>query len=380
MRRIGTLTLSLVLTGWAPALVRAAAATAPATLPSLTELEKGFRALYADLQQRTVRVIVPVQMSPNLLGEHPLNKWAPLIDPKIRDALTHAAQNQAMGPRVYVEAPRQGSQGGAVQVATQPQQIPPATAEAARVPLSPPTPTLHVEFIGLVLDAHGNVLVPIFIDKAVAHAPLQVSFETGLKTTTAQIVEADPMTALTVVRLAEPAGKPVTFADARPPDGSLIMILTPTRRQARLSIWPGAADETGILCDASGKVCGIARNHHALLTTTFKPIVDQLVTGAPIKRALLGIAIAELPADHPMRAQIPNLGTRPAARVEGFLENSPAARAGVQLGDLIVQLNDDPVEDIATFAAAVANCRGNAALHILRNGQSLTISVPLAQQ
>jgi serine protease Do len=188
------------------------------------------------------------------------------------------------------------------------------------------------------------------------------------------------MTSLTVVKLAEPAGKPVAFANARPADGSLIMILTPTRRQARLGIWPGAAEETGILFDATGKVCGIARNHHALLTATFKPIVDQLTTGEPIKRGVLGVAIAEVPPDHPMRAQIPKLGNRPAARVEGFLQNSPAARAGVQLGDLIVQLNDDPVEDIATFAAAVANCRGTATLHILRNGQPIQIPVELAER
>src|SRR4051794_39845965 len=99
MRPKGTFTLALVLTGWTVALAPAQSTTTTTTasttsvvaLPSLAELEKGVRALYADVQQRTVRVIVPIQMSPSALGEHPLSKWAPQINPQVRETLTQAA-------------------------------------------------------------------------------------------------------------------------------------------------------------------------------------------------------------------------------------------------------------------------------------------------
>ena len=86
--------------------------------------------------------------------------------------------------------------------------------EASRIPLPPQTTTINAEFIGLVLDTRGDVLVPLYIDAAYLKGPLQVTLDEK-SVTSANVVAADRLTSLTVIRLAQPAGQPVTFAADR---------------------------------------------------------------------------------------------------------------------------------------------------------------------
>ena len=155
---------------------------------------------------------------------------------------------------------------------------------------------------------------------------------------------------------------------------------SPTRRATRLGVWTGTADENAVLVDPRGNFSAIVRNGHALFPATYVPIVKQLIEGGPVKRAQLGALIHEVGSDDPIRPTLPALGSRPAARVEQVIANTAAEKAGLQVGDLILSLNDEPVEDVATFAAAIANCRGRTQLHILRAGEPQTISVELAAQ
>ena len=349
------------------------------TMPSLAALDREVQQLFRDAQERTVRVIVPIHLPARLIEqEHPLARWGQQLDPKVREQLAAAARNDGNGMRVFVD-PR-----AATTPATQPAQpstqpAPQLSQEQNFVPLTPQTTLVNAEFIGLVLDARGDVLVPLFIDAAYQQGPLHVTVDDH-RVTTATIVAADRQTSLTVVRLAQPAGQAVKFAQAKPAAGSLLLMMSPTRRVARLGVWSGIADDNAILVALDGSIAGIVRNGHALYPAMFGPVVDQLVRGEQVRRATLGVLIREIPADDPRRGQLEVLGSRPAARVDGVFANSAAARAGLRAGDLILSMGDQPVEDVATFAAAIANQRGPTAFRIIRDGKEMTVKVELQAQ
>ena len=366
----------------------AGAALAQSTEPALATLERDVRALYQSAQQHIVRVNVPVHLSTKLLDqEHPLVKWGRQLDPAILQKLAEAARQKGGGVRVYLESPRPATppttaQGGAQTVSstsTTQAITPPGIGEATRLPLPPDVATINVEFIGLVLDVHGDVLVPLFIDPAYQDGPLQVTVD-DTTVTTAQLIAADRLTALSVVQLNQPAGQPVTFAADKPPAGSLVLMLAPTRRSVRLGVWAGTADENALLVDPRGNFSAIVRNGHALFPATFVPVVQQLITTGMVKRAQLGVFIREVGTDDPIRAKLSNLGSRPAAFVQEVIAGSAAERAGLAAGDLILRVNDDPVEDVVTFAAAIANCRGKTQVQILRDGELQVIAVDLQPQ
>jgi S1-C subfamily serine protease len=71
------------------------------------------------------------------------------------------------------------------------------------------------------------------------------------------------------------------------------------------------------------------------------------------------------------------LGARSAARVDAVLPDSAAAEAGMQTGDVIVAVGGEPVEDVPTFAAAIAAREGATELTVLRNGKQRGITVDL---
>ncbi|MEO6434333.1 MAG: PDZ domain-containing protein, partial [Tepidisphaeraceae bacterium] len=212
--------------------------------------------------------------------------------------------------------------------------------------------------------------------KAYLKGPLSVSVDEQAATT-ATVINADTKTSLTLIRLDMPAGKPVKFAPRRPAMGSVVLMISPARRAARLAVWAGGQDDNAILFNRDGEVAGIIRNGHGLYTSTLMPVIEQLLTGEPVRRAELGVKIREVASDDPRRVQQPALGSRSAAMVEEVLPQSAAAVAGLQVGDLILALAGEPVEGVATFAAAIANRRGRTEMVILRDGEERKIIVDL---
>jgi hypothetical protein len=322
--------------------------------PLLAALNLECQQLYQRIEARTVRVIVPVPV--------PVDQFLAHVDPRLR------AQLQANSPRLFVRAP-----------ATQAVQVSP---DSNLIPLPSGNATLHVEFIGLILNGEGDVLLPVFIDPAYAQSPLIVNVD-DRQATTARVVGADRLTALTIVRLAEPpaAGEVAKFSKAKPSPGSILLMVSPTRRQARLGVWTGAAEgDNAIAITREGRVAAIVRNGNALYPSTFAPIVQQLLSGGAVRRASLGVQIMAVRAEDPQRVQLKELGARPAARIVDVLADSAAAKAGLQAGDLILSLAGEAIEDIPTFAAALANRSGPTELMILRDGEPRKIVVDLKVQ
>jgi S1-C subfamily serine protease len=63
--------------------------------------------------------------------------------------------------------------------------------------------------------------------------------------------------------------------------------------------------------------------------------------------------------------------------IHGVLQNSPAAKAGIQPGDLVMQVAGQSVSDVPEMLSSVAALKPGevASLSVLRNGKKLELRV-----
>jgi serine protease Do len=111
---------------------------------------------------------------------------------------------------------------------------------------------------------------------------------------------------------------------------------------------------------------------------TAKRVIAQLKDSGHVTRGWLGVQI------QPVTTGIANsLGLKKAegAIVDSAQDGSPAARAGVQAGDVITAVNGTPVKDARDLARSIGMLAPNASvkLDILRQGAARSVTVTLAQ-
>jgi S1-C subfamily serine protease len=153
------------------------------------------------------------------------------------------------------------------------------------------------------------------------------------------------------------------------------MFLSPNSGVGRLMIWTNELKDWGVVVSMDGAIYGFARQGQFLLAAGCKPAVDQLAKDGQVRRAKIGVGIAEVAQNDPARESDPVLGTQPAVRVNEIAANSAAAGAGLKVGDLILQLNDQPVGDPHSFAAAMSEPSGKTSVKLLRDGREQTLTL-----
>jgi len=155
--------------------------------------------------------------------------------------------------------------------------------------------------------------------------------------------------------------------------------------QTDASINPG--NSGGPLLDIYGNVVGVNAAigsptggnvgiGFAIPATTAKFVMDQLITKGKVTRGYLGLVPNNLqPADQQ------RYGVKEGALVTGVSEGSPAAKAGIQVEDVITQFNGQPIHDEVELRDAVARATPNqpATLTIMRNGRQQTITVNVGE-
>jgi serine protease Do len=152
--------------------------------------------------------------------------------------------------------------------------------------------------------------------------------------------------------------------------------------QTDASINPG--NSGGPLISLDGKVVGINTAivpagqglGFAIPSDTAKEVIAQLRAGKTVRRGWLGVTIQDID-DNTAKA----LGMKDTngALVTSALEDQPAAKAGVQVGDVIIEVNGKKIEDSNMLLRTIASLSpgDKAELTVLRKGETKSITVTL---
>lgn len=131
---------------------------------------------------------------------------------------------------------------------------------------------------------------------------------------------------------------------------------------------------TAILSRSGGNV-GIG---FAIPTDMAKPIIEALRTDGRVSRGWLGVAIQDVDADL-QRAM--NLPVASGVLIADVQPDTPAARAGVQRGDVITHVDGQEVRSSGVFRNRIAAAGADAKveLRLVRQGKEQTVTVTLGE-
>ncbi|HEX7287325.1 MAG TPA: Do family serine endopeptidase [Candidatus Angelobacter sp.] len=155
--------------------------------------------------------------------------------------------------------------------------------------------------------------------------------------------------------------------------------------QTDAAINPG--NSGGPLVNAHGEVVGIntflispsgtfSGMGFAIPAQLAKPIISTLLKDGKIEHARIGVGISDVT---PENAEFFHMKEAIGAVISQVEPDSPGAKAGLKVGDVVTQFNGKKVDDAGQLQAAVAQERPGTRvqLNILRDGKSETIPVTL---
>jgi serine protease Do len=157
--------------------------------------------------------------------------------------------------------------------------------------------------------------------------------------------------------------------------------------QTDVAINPG--NSGGPLFNLEGKVVGINSQIYsrsggfmglsfAIPIEVAMEVMDQLKTQGRVTRGWLGVLIQDMNAD---LAESFGLDRPRGALVARVLPNSPSERAGLQVGDVILEFNGTPIRTSSALPPLVgrANVDEPAKVKILRNGKQRIVKVNIGE-
>jgi len=145
----------------------------------------------------------------------------------------------------------------------------------------------------------------------------------------------------------------------------------------------------GPLVDAEGRLIGIntwIRSESggnegigfAVPSNLARRSMERIVSGGKVTRGYLGISPQDIDAD---LAQQFNLPDQNGALVGDVMPGTPAAKAGIKSGDVIVAINSRPVTDAHSLQLTISQISPGTpvTVKVIRNGVSRSFSVTLAE-
>jgi S1-C subfamily serine protease len=225
----------------------------------------------------------------------------------------------------------------------------------------------------------------------------------------AEVLGRDPSTDLAVLRVQAPGLSPIAWEDgAAPAPGQLVVGVSRPGRSPRaaLGVVSRAAGEfraarggrvdryvetslelhpgiSGSLALSAGgqaiglTTAGLVRGAAMVVPpATLRRVVKALLAHGEVRRGYLGLATTPVPLPPEVRSQT---GEELALLVTRVEPDSPAARAGIVLGDALLSFGGDTLQDPGELLALLAEDRiGDAvAMKLLRAGEVREISITI---
>jgi S1-C subfamily serine protease len=104
------------------------------------------------------------------------------------------------------------------------------------------------------------------------------------------------------------------------------------------------ADSRGRVVGINTAVAGIGLGLAVPIDTSTRQILDSLIVDGRVRRAFLGIVGGTRPLGEALAER---LGRRRGLEVVQIMDPSPAAAAGLRVGDVVVELDGSPIEGVA---------------------------------
>lgn len=159
--------------------------------------------------------------------------------------------------------------------------------------------------------------------------------------------------------------------------------------QTDASINPG--NSGGALINSRGELIGIntaiispngGGNNgigFAVPVSMARNVMDQLMRNGKVSRGYIGASLQEVDGGLARALHLPSQSGAVIVTVE---PGGPAEKAGLKSGDVVTQINGDPVADVAGLRLQVASLAPgtNAKFHLLRDGQARDINVTLKER
>ncbi len=158
--------------------------------------------------------------------------------------------------------------------------------------------------------------------------------------------------------------------------------------QTDASINPG--NSGGALIDISGNLVGInsaiySRNGgsmgigFAIPISIAKQVMEQIAVEGVVTRGWVGVEAQNLNTELAESFGLPSIN---GALIAGIIPNSPAERAGLRAGDVLIAINDKPVINSATMLNLIAVLKPNkkADLKIIRAGKQIEIAILIGKR
>lgn len=264
---------------------------------------------------------------------------------------------------------------------------------------------------GVIVDSAGYVLTNNHVvENATA---LQVVLSDG-RTVGGRIVGVDPLTDIAVLKINADKLTPAEWGDSDNISvGALVWavgspfglqhsitagILSGKNRQGMVgsvyhdflqtdaAVNPG--NSGGPLVDARGRIVGINTAIYgdayqgisfAIPANEARAVYERLKSVGRVARGWLGVGLEDLDGD--IAPGLPKQGT-PGVRVTHVFPESPAEKAGIQVGDVILEWDGHDVESRTTFSRLVARAKiGTTVKVVIRRGRhQVTVNVTVEER
>lgn len=267
---------------------------------------------------------------------------------------------------------------------------------------------------GVIVSADGYILTNHHVVEAADQ--IEVALADGRKSS-AHVIGSDPETDLAVIKIDIPDALPaITFAQ---PDqahiGDIVLaignpfgvgetvtmgIVSALKRdhlglntfenfiQTDAAINPG--NSGGALVDATGNLIGISSAIYspnggslgigfAIPVSTAKKTMEQIIQHGSVTRGWIGAAVQELT---PELVDSFKLGDANGVLVTDVIRNSPAEKAGIMTGDILLAIDGHAITDWSSMLETVANTPPNKVVSVetVHNNKKQTLQVKIGKR